>query len=301
MLKQILTLGIAGLFLASVTSCNNSGGIKRTDAGLMYKIVKDEPGDKHPKIGDIVDLHVKVSVRDSVLSNSRDYVQNGGPYTFQLQENKFKGDFIYGLQELTPGDSAVFYILVDSLKKYQQGQFPEWFKDDDTIVYEAVLIDVKTKEELEQERAAKNAEQLQKDDEALQAYFKENNLNPTKTASGLYYIIDKEGNGTAVEPKYTVTVNYTGKNLKGITFDSNVDPKFKHVEPFKFIAGQGMVIPGWDEGIVLLKKGSKARFFIPSVLAYGPQPLSEDVGPNSCLAFEVEVTDVQKEAPKANQ
>lgn len=302
MLKQIATFAIAGILFASISSCNNNGGLKRTDAGLIYKIVKDEKGDKHPKTGDIIDLHLKVKVRDSILSNSRS-MTGGTPYSFQLQEMDFKGDFTYGLRLLTPGDSAIFYVLLDSLKKHQPegAQFPDWFKDNDTIVYETVLVDVKSQEDVEKEQQAKDAEQLKKDDEQLQAYFKEKGITPEKTASGLYYTIDKEGTGTQIEANNYVSVNYTGTNLKGIAFDSNVDPKFQHVEPFSFVAGQRQVIKGWDEGIQLLKKGSKAHFYIPSALAYGQQALSADVGPNSCLVFEVEVTKVEKELPKQNK
>ncbi|MEZ5016250.1 MAG: FKBP-type peptidyl-prolyl cis-trans isomerase [Flavipsychrobacter sp.] len=302
MLKQIATLALGGILLAGVSSCNNNNGLKRTDAGLMYKIVKDAEGEKHPKIGDIIEVHLKVKVRDSILNDTR-MMMGGSPYTMPLQEDPFKGSFTYGLQLLTPGDSAVFYILLDSLKKYQPegAQYPEWFKDDDTLVYETVLVNVKTREEMDQEQQAKNAEQLKKDDEQLQAYFKDKGISPEKTASGLYYTIDKQGSGDKIEPKNYVSVKYTGTNLAGVAFDSNVDPKFQHVEPFSFVAGQGQVIKGWDEGILLLQKGSKAHFYIPSALAYGGQALSAEVGPYSCLVFEVEITDVQKDLPQQNQ
>lgn len=297
MLKQIATIALGGILLAGVSSCKNEG-IKRTDAGLMYKIVKDAEGEKHPKIGDIVDVHLRVRVRDSVLNDTR-MMTGGTPYTMPLQDAPFKGDFTYGLQLLTPGDSAVFYVLLDSIKKYQPegAQYPEWFKNDDTIVYETVLVDVKSKEEMDKEQQEQQAAQLKKDDEQLQAYFKEKGISPQKTASGLYYTIEKEGKGDKIAANNYVTVNYTGTNLKGIAFDSNVDPKFQHVEPFSFVAGQRQVISGWDEGIMLLSKGSKAHFYIPSSLAYGQQALSAEVGPNSCLVFEVEVTDIQKERP----
>src|SRR5690606_5379895 len=119
------------------------------------------------------------------------------------------------------------------------------------------------------------------DDKKLQEYFAQNNINAQKTESGLYYVIEKEGSGPTASAGQDVTVNYTGKTMDGKTFDSNVDPQFQHVEPFTFKLGQGQVIRGWDEGVALLKKGSKAKLYIPSPLAYGTQDRSPSIPPNS--------------------
>jgi FKBP-type peptidyl-prolyl cis-trans isomerase len=85
--------------------------------------------------------------------------------------------------------------------------------------------------------------------------------------------------------------------MDGETFDSNIDTTFHHKQPFTLPLGMGRVIPGWDEGLALLKKGSKATLYIPSPLAYGPQSPSPKIAPNSILIFEVEVTDI-KDAPQ---
>lgn len=279
----ILSAGIA------LTGCeqSNDNGIKRTSDGLMYRIVKDEPGELHPQIKDNVKMHVNIRIGDSVMLNSRK-MNGNNPFEFPLMEGTFKSDWVNGVSLLTAGDSAVFYIPVDTAKKYAQGQFPEFAKSGDTVTYEVFLVSFESA----------NA-QLEKDDEQLQTYFQENNLNPQKTESGLYYIIEQEGNGANIERGQKVTVNYTGQTLAGEKFDSNVDPDFQHVEPFVFAAGVGQVIPGWDEGILLLKKGSKARFFIPSPLAYGSRGMGPKIGPNSILIFDVEITDVAEmdEAP----
>ena len=65
-------------------------------------------------------------------------------------------------------------------------------------------------------------------------------------------------------------------------------------EPFNVMVGKGRVIPGWDEGLQLLKGGSKAKLLIPSTLAYGPRQAGEVIKPNSILIFDVEIVDVQK-------
>ena len=92
---------------------------------------------------------------------------------------------------------------------------------------------------------------------------------------------------------------YTGKTLDGKAFDSNVDSTIAHhTDPLVFPVGAGQMIPGVDEGVALLKKGSKATLYLPSPLAYGAQSPSPNVAPNSILIFEVEITEVKAESAK---
>lgn len=86
-----------------------------------------------------------------------------------------------------------------------------------------------------------------------------------QTNSGLRYKILQKGNGVQAQKGKTVSVHYKGMLLDGSTFDSSYTRK----EPIEFTLGVGQVIAGWDEGILLLKVGDKARFVIPSDLAYG--------------------------------
>jgi hypothetical protein len=109
-----------------------------------------------------------------------------------------------------------------------------------------------------------------------------------------YYSIDKKGAGQKPTPGDSVSVNYTGKLLDGTPFDSNTDPLFKHMQPLRLMVGIGQVIPGWDEGLLLLPEGSKGRFFIPSGLAYQNQQAGPLIKPFSILIFDVELLDVKK-------
>jgi peptidylprolyl isomerase len=108
------------------------------------------------------------------------------------------------------------------------------------------------------------------------------------TASGLKYAVIQEGEGELIAKEKQATVHYSGFLLDGTKFDSSVERD----EPFTFVAGVGQVIPGWDEGVQLMKKGSKARFIVPSNLAYGDRDLGK-IPPNSTLVFDVEVLDVK--------
>ena len=89
-----------------------------------------------------------------------------------------------------------------------------------------------------------------------------------------------------------VTVNYTGKLADGTVFDSNVDPKFKHVQPFSFTLGAGEVIPGWDKGVLGMKVGDKKTLVIPPEDAYGATGVKGVIPGNATLTFDVEVTNI---------
>jgi FKBP-type peptidyl-prolyl cis-trans isomerase FklB len=114
------------------------------------------------------------------------------------------------------------------------------------------------------------------------------NENVKVTASGLQYVVEKEGTGATPAATDEVTVHYTGRLLNGQVFDSSVN----RGEPATFPLNR--VIPGWTEGVQLMKEGAKYTFFIPSDLAYGPQGIPNVIPPHSTLIFDVELIKVLK-------
>jgi peptidylprolyl isomerase len=113
------------------------------------------------------------------------------------------------------------------------------------------------------------------------------------TDSGLRYIEIEEGTGPAPQPGDVVAVHYRGTLEDGTEFDNSYD----RGEPIQFALGQGRVIPGWDEGIALMKKGGKAKLVIPPELAYGAQGAGGVIPPNATLTFEVELVNIYSGAP----
>lgn len=110
-----------------------------------------------------------------------------------------------------------------------------------------------------------------------------------KTDSGLRYQIIQSGEGEKAQTNATVSVHYKGQLSDGTVFDSS----YKRNQPIDFTLGVGQVIPGWDEGIALLKVGDKARFVIPSHLAYGSRGAGGVIPPNANLIFDVELVGVK--------
>lgn len=110
-----------------------------------------------------------------------------------------------------------------------------------------------------------------------------------KTSSGLRYKIIQKGSGKKAEKGAIVSVHYKGMLADGAEFDSS----YKRKQPIDFQLGVGQVISGWDEGIQLLQVGDKARFVIPSDLAYGSAGAGGVIPPNATLVFDVELMGVK--------
>lgn len=106
------------------------------------------------------------------------------------------------------------------------------------------------------------------------------------TKSGLQYEVLTEGTGKSPKATDTVRCHYEGQLLDGTVFDSS----YKRGEPADF--GLNQVIPGWTEGVQLMKEGAKYRFYIPYLLAYGERGAGASIPPYSTLIFDVELIKV---------
>lgn len=141
--------------------------------------------------------------------------------------------------------------------------------------------------------AVKRAEELKKMEKAkkeaeFEAYIKTNFPNAQKTASGLYYVVEQEGNGAQATSGSNVKVHYAGKLINGKEFDNS----YKRNEPIAFKLGVGQVIQGWDEGIALMKVGAKYKLIIPYNLAYGEQGAGAVIPPFATLIFDTELVEI---------
>ncbi|MEZ4885066.1 MAG: FKBP-type peptidyl-prolyl cis-trans isomerase [Chitinophagales bacterium] len=120
----------------------------------------------------------------------------------------------------------------------------------------------------------------------IQAYLSANGLTTvaTKTASGLYYIIEEEGVGPHPVSTSIVTVHYRGTLADGTVFDSS----YARGKPSSF--GLNSVISGWREGMLLFKRGTTGKLIVPFELAYGSTG-NGDIPPNTIIIFDIELFD----------
>jgi peptidyl-prolyl cis-trans isomerase A (cyclophilin A) len=154
---------------------------------------------------------------------------------------------------------------------------------------EAEAFDAAAVFEHEKANAGAKAEAKAKEEAAALAKANEAALkrfeNAKTTASGLKYIIENEGSGNSPKASDKVSVFYRGTFTNGIEFDGNIGQK-----PISF--GLSQVIPGWTEGLQLMKPKGKAVFYIPYALAYGANGYPGVIPPKSDLIFEVELLSV---------
>ena len=136
--------------------------------------------------------------------------------------------------------------------------------------------------------------QKKADDDAIQAYVSARGLTATRTASGLYYVVDVAAPPGAPAPVTgsVCTVNYRGYLLNSPPGSQPFDSSYPRGVPFVLTLGVTNVIAGWTEGLKLMHKGERGRLIIPSHLAYGPRG-SGTIAGNAVLIFYMSLENVQ--------
>lgn len=308
-IKSTLLLAVILTASFGLMSCKKT---KTTSDGIEYTYIKE--GNVSPKNGEFIlyNLIVKTD-KDSVFISTYDQEMPGYlQYNDSLPRMSGMDEIFLGLKK---ADSI---YLEATAEKVFKDNVPFFLTSDQKIKIQIGVIDILDQEGVEayflalqdaqvKKMAENSAKQLEIDVKIIEEYLAEKNIQATKTESGLFYVIEKEGTGPEVNEGDLAFVNYAGYLLDGTLFDTSIkevaeaNGMFNEQRdavggyaPFDVMVGQGRVIQGWDEGLALLKKGDKAKFIIPSPLAYGERAAGGSIGPNSILIFDVEITDVQK-------
>lgn len=295
---------IAALSAVFLASCDAGPfpGYEEAENGTYFLLHTKGTGTTTVDTGGAVFVKIKFkSEDDSVFMDIN--AQTGAPsYPMRVDKSEFKGDFLDMFMRLHVGDSASFFIRLDSLKKYyeQEFKFEDKYAKYDTMQYLGFTVKVdsiydrKKVQEIRSQAEAAQKKQMEmvkameaEEQPALDKYIADKKITEKPSANGVYYIETAKGKGDNIKDGQTVTLKYTGKFLDGEIFDSSE----RSGQPLTFVVGQHQVIPGMEEGVMMMKKGGKATFIIPSAQAY------RDGGgrfkPFATLVFDVEIVDVK--------
>jgi len=247
----------------------------------MYHHIKR--GGPTPKVGQIGMFKVEVWANKTALQRSK-----GAGYRLemidpaQLQHVPPMLDAAY---LMSAGDSVTVYQPVD---EHMRDLLPPEAKSATEIRFELVLLTIIGEEGKAQMETAANAyvQEIELKTKTTAQSYAAGLLNAQikTTASGLKYYLETKGTGATVKQGEAVSVNYFGVLTDGTPFDNS----FKTRRPMVFPAGGGQMIPGFDEGAMLLHHGDRAYLFMPAKLAYGTQG-SGGIPPNSELIFYIEM------------
>lgn len=309
MKKGLLILSVAALGFAA---CN--GGFKKGPAGLLYNIHDDVKGDSIAD-GDFISLNIIAKTDgDSVLYNS--YELDRPSQTF-VSKPTYPGDLFYAIKLLSKGDSATFKIDLDSAEAKGQpkpatikGKYVIYTVKIEEVIHKDTADEKGFQAKVEAYFKAEGDKAKNNEEKNIKKYIDNNSVKAKTLPSGLSVATTTEGKGVQPVAGDSVVVNYTGKLLSGKVFDTSVEANAKKAnifnparapyQPLSLIIGKGNVIPGFDEGVMQMKKGEKATIIIPSKLGYGEQGMPGGmIGPFTPLIFDLELVDViqKNEAP----
>lgn len=270
--------------IAEYISTNNLN-VEADPSGIFFIKTKKSNG-KDVTAGSFAKMHI---VAKSIGPNGQEFINtynDGKPIDLEVGTGQLGIGFETGINKMKVGDKATF-VVPFSLAFGAQGM-RGYVAPFATIVFDVEMIGLTSKEKIEQERLQEVAKAEANEIKLLNKYLVDNKISVSPTANGLYYIEEIAGTGKQAMAGKKVKVNYTGYLLDGTKFDSSLDRGI----PFEFTLGQGQVIPGWDEGVALMKEGGKAKLIIPSKLGYGPRGAGQSIPPNASLVFDVELVEV---------
>ncbi len=278
-----------------ICSCgeNKFPDFTKTSKGLYYKLVDVGEGNKKAKPNDYVTAQIIIkSEKDSVLYDTRTIGLDGSE-TFLLASPLHEKDYREGFQYLSEGDSAIF--ITDAYTLYMKTLhtiIPNGMNLETPIYVHARVLRIRTPEEHKQDMLAEKEKLEQgefEEKKILDKYLADSAITAELISNGMYYIKLQQGKGLTPDSGRVALLNYRGSFLNGRCFD------FYDNQPFEYMVGQEkQLIKGLEIGVRRMREGEKAKFIIPSHLAFGSSGSSTGiVPPFTTVVYEVELLKVQ--------
>jgi FKBP-type peptidyl-prolyl cis-trans isomerase len=281
-----------------ISSCTDPlyKGYTESDTGLFYKLQAIGDGGKKPSIGDFLQLRITYKTsKDSIFYDSYSSNQTG-MVILPFNVSSFRGSFEEGLTGMNEGDSVSFIVDASALfRNFFKAELPMFLAYGDVVKMDVKLHRILSAKEYDAELKAYEeliADRDIEEQRKLQTYLDTNQTHFSFFSSGMYYMPMVQGAGNPAESGDLVKINYKGYFLDGRPFEST----YERGQPLEFRLGeQGQVLKGMELAISLLSEGAKAKFIIPSQLAFGETGSSTGiVPPFSTVIYEIELLSINK-------
>ncbi len=275
------------IFLILTYSCQKKNHFIKTDDGLEYCFIEKNDTGKQVNYGDIVRIIMQVYANDSLIFDTRKIDLD---YKMKVDTPSVKNDINEAFAMMHTGDSAIFKIDAFNFYHYTtKVDMPRFIKKGDQLTFHIRVLNILSKEEIEQERQQLERRKKALEKQLLKEYLNKNNINVKPTQSGLYFISKKKGYGRKPQIGDSVFIAYKVLLINNMVIDTASPQK-----PYGFVYGDSLQIKGFTEGIGMMREGGKAQLIIPSDLAYGSREIEGIIPAYSTLVFNVELLKVKK-------
>lgn len=250
----------------------NSSQYTKDSTGYYYRITTPGEGLNFRNTDSVLYTFVIKSLEGKTYYDTQSDAQNIGNlvgYADKIILNRSVPALRKAILELKPGGAAEI-LLPSYLAFGKNGESSINIPSNEPLVISLNVL--------------KERSQAERDDNLIKSFLERNQLSAARDTSGVYYIIEKPGSGTAINQESTVYPFYTGRLLDGTEFDSKADTTLS-------FSLKGGTIEGWRRGLPHIKQGGKIRMFIPSGLGYGGNTTGK-IKMNSVLDFDIEVRKV---------
>lgn len=266
-------------------------GYSKHASGAFYKLLAFTDSEKKPAEGNYLEMHlIYKTLSDSLLSDSKK--QNPiGAVIIPYKKDSLGAQLTEMFSMLNEGDSVSFIIKTETVfENMLHQETPENIGEEMKmyVMLKRILTTNEYKNRINELTLLTENMDVE-EQRLLNAYLKNFSVETMPIGSGFYYLPIVEGSGPAVENDKIADIYYKGYFLNGEVFDStNTGIPFEY-----FVGVEDQLIKGLEEGLTLMKEGGKAKFILPSHLAYGDKGSSAGiVPPYTTVIYEVEVLKV---------
>ncbi|MDN5329756.1 MAG: peptidylprolyl isomerase [Bacteroidales bacterium] len=282
--RLILMVTLSGCILAG---CGRFSGYQKSPEGLYYKFYRKNQG-VAPKIGNIAQINLVYSIRDSVMFDSKRLKE---PMNLIINKPDFRGDINQALLMMVPGDSASFMIRADSffVHTMRYNRLPKMVKKGDYVKLEIGMVTYWTQEQQKKQEEAWKQARKSKEKQEIQEFINKMGFNADTTPEGLYFKITRSGTGPTPRKGDRITLKFSVNLLDGTKLFSSWDKNL----PMTIEYGRKFDTEGINIALSKMNKGAVARLIIPSKLAFGEEGRPGFIPPYSALLYDVEVVDIK--------